>query len=133
MIVWPEGSRSATAERMATVLPVPTSPVIMAMVLSATAQAMRAAASPQSWWGGGRAGAGASSRMSSWASAGGAGLSPPRVAWFRERTAPAAVRARARVWSGESVTAFLPLFLLLFWFFLLLRFLRAADEELVGD
>ena len=44
------GSRSATAERIATVLPVPTSPVIIAMVFSVTAQAMRAAASPQSRW-----------------------------------------------------------------------------------
>src|SRR5690349_2128900 len=48
MTVWPEGSRSATAERIATVLPVPTSPVIIAMVFSDTAQVMRAAASPQS-------------------------------------------------------------------------------------
>src|SRR6266566_3150106 len=43
MTVWPEGSRSATAERIATVLPVPTSPVITAMVFSDTAQAMRQA------------------------------------------------------------------------------------------
>ena len=50
MIVWLAGSRSATAERMATVLPVPTSPVTMPMVLSLTAQAIRAAASPQSAW-----------------------------------------------------------------------------------
>src|SRR5579864_5673113 len=50
MTVWLAGSRSATAARMATVLPVPTSPVTMQMVLSATAQVMRAAASPQSRW-----------------------------------------------------------------------------------
>src|SRR5260370_694640 len=83
--------------------------------------------------GGGRAAGRASSPVSAQAPGGWARPSPPRVAWFRERTAPAAVRARARVWPGESVTAFLPLFLLLFWFFLLLRFLRAADEELAGD
>src|SRR5437899_2576419 len=99
MTVWPEGSRSATAERIATVLPVPTSPVIIAMVFSDTAQAIRAAA-----W-------------------------PPRVAWFRERTAPAAVRARARV-PGASVTA---VSFLLFRVFLFRRLLRAADEEPVGD
>ena len=50
MTVWPEGSRSATAARIATVFPAPTSPVTMPIVLSATAQAMRAAASPQSRW-----------------------------------------------------------------------------------
>ena len=50
MTVWLAGSRSATAARIATVFPVPTSPVTMAIVLSATAQAMRAAASPQSRW-----------------------------------------------------------------------------------
>src|SRR6266566_41517 len=44
MTVWPEGSRPATAERIATVLPVPASPVIIAMVFSDTAQAIRAAA-----------------------------------------------------------------------------------------
>ena len=44
------GVEVGDGHRMATVLPVPTSPVTMQIVLSATAQAMRAAASPQSWW-----------------------------------------------------------------------------------
>src|ERR1700678_2876175 len=58
MTVWLAGSRSATAARMATVFPVPTSPVTMQIVLSATAQAMRAAASPPPWGRGRLAGGG---------------------------------------------------------------------------
>src|SRR5450756_1375088 len=98
---------------------------------AARADASHRPAWASSW--GSPAAASASSPMSSQASAGCSRPSPPRAAWFRERTAPAAVRARARVWPGESVTAFLPLVLLVFRLFLLLRFLRAAEEELAGD
>src|SRR5260370_943802 len=44
MTVCAAASRPATAERIATVLPVPASPLIIAMVVSLTAQATRAAA-----------------------------------------------------------------------------------------
>src|SRR5260370_555654 len=120
MTVWLAGSRSAAAARIATVLPVPTSPVTMQIVLSATAPVVRAAASRQ---------------FRVQLRPCGAPASPPRRGgWFGERSAADAGRGRARVSRGESATAACFAAFPVFRFPPVARFpCGAVDEEPVGD